>query len=102
MTEVSMTEDKLRCDLPRLGARLALQTFTIATMAASTLAGYLLYGLVEETRFERWFADGASTAALAIKAFSRMDPTLAMLLVPALTVGGLALGGMYVWGRQSR
>lgn len=97
-----MIEDTPRGDLRRLGARLALQAFAIANMAVGALGGYLLYGLVEKTRIERWFAGGASDAALAIKTFTRMDPVLATILVPALVVAGLALGGVYVWGRQTR
>ncbi len=100
MKEAAITPDTLHHDLQRLGLRLGLQALAIATMAASTLAGYLLYTLVEQTRFERWFADGVSTTAVVVKALLSMDPTLAMLLVPVLVVSGLALSGMYVWGRQ--
>ncbi len=97
-----MTIDKLRHDLQRLGSRLALQALTLATMASSTLAGYLLHGLVEQTRLERWFGESVLTTAFAVKVFFRMDPRIAMTLVPVLIVSGLALSAMYVWSRRTR
>jgi hypothetical protein len=95
-----MTIDKLSHDLQQLGSRLGLQALAFATMAACTLAGYKLYGVIEQTRFDRMLADGVSTTARALDAFFTMDSTFAMILVPALIVSGLALGGMYVSGRR--
>jgi hypothetical protein len=69
-------------------------------MAACTFAGYMLHQVMEQTRFDRVFADGVSTTAYSVRALFAMDDTIAMILVPALIVGGLALGGMYVWGKQ--
>lgn len=96
-----MTHATLRRDLQRLASRLGRQTLAVAVMAASTFAGYMLHAAVERTRFDRVVADGVSTAAQAVRAFFTMDETIAMILVPALIVGLLALGGMYVWGRQN-
>jgi hypothetical protein len=96
-----MTIDKLRQDLQRLGSRVGAQALTFAAMAASTVVGYKLHEVMEQTRFDRVVADGLSATASVVSAFFRMDSTIAMLLVPALIVGGLALGGMYVWGRQN-
>ncbi len=95
-----MTIEKLRQDLQLICSRLGRQTLTIAAMAICTLGGYKLHEVMEQTRFDRVFAEGVSTTAYALKAFFRMDSTFAMLLVPPLIVGCLALGGMYVWGKQ--
>lgn len=96
-----MTSTQILTDLQRLGSRLGLQALALTTMATCTLAGYMLHGVIERTRFDRALADGISGTTLTLDAFFRMDGTIAMILVPALIVGGLALGGMYVWGRRA-
>jgi hypothetical protein len=96
-----MTSTKLRTDVQRLGSRLGLKALAVTTMAACTLAGYTLHWALAQTRFDRAFADGVSSTAYALDALFTVDGTIAMILVPALIVGGLALGGMYVHGKRA-
>ncbi len=95
-----MTIDRFRQDLLQLGSRLGLQALAFAAMAACVLAGYKLYNVAEQTLFDRAVADGVSATTVAVGAFFSMDRVYAMLLVPALIVGGLALGGLYFWNRK--
>ncbi len=95
-----MATDKHRHDLPQLGSRLGRLALVFATMAACTYAGYKLYGVLEQTRVDRVVADGVSAMTRAVGGFFRMDSTFAMILVPVLIVGGLALGGLYFWNRK--
>lgn len=83
-----------------LAARLLVQLGAVAVMAACTYIGYHLYAVFAHMSLNRWFANVWSEGWRTVWSFFEMDPVYTMLLVPALIVALLSLGGVYLWRQQ--
>jgi len=92
----------IKGELIQSGRRIGLQLAAMLAMLFCTLLGYKVHEVATRTDVDSWIGALVTAISSSVSAFFRMDPILSMLLVPALMVGGLALGGLYLWNSQGR
>ena len=80
-----------------LSARVVAQIGAVIAMAACTLVGYQLHALTSDSRFVATFWRTYRDVTGTVASFFDMDPIVATIFYPAVIVGVLILGGLYLW-----
>ena len=92
----------LKQELKRLLATFSQQALTIVSMAVCTAVGYQLHSVSEKYRFDAIAVNFFGYANTSFGNLFGMHPMVSMLLLPALFVGGCALGGLYFWNQANK
>jgi hypothetical protein len=95
-------QSDLKQDLKRLLTKFSQQILAVVSMAVCTALGYQLHAVSEKFRFDSLAANFFGYANTSFNNMFAMHPIVAMLLLPALFVGGCALGGLYFWNQGDK
>lgn len=92
----------LKQELKHFAVRFSQQIMAFVSMAVCTALGYQLHAASEHIRFDSLVASVFGHASTSVSVMFGMHPIVSLLLLPALFVGGCALGGLYLWNRSGQ